>query len=154
MVPTSSLVEDDQPREMVHHDETFRRLEQMSRGRISIESLEDLTDLECAEAIGQSFASVSQEYSVLDRAQLPAYLPAGRPEEVNIFQVISQIRKLGKTKSTLPIDIPDRLRVECDVDLAEPLADIFNSCLRAGSYPVMWRREWCTRLQYQNMVET
>ena len=119
-------------------------LDQISRGRISIKSLEGLTDAECAEAIGQSFAAVSQEYSALDRAQLPAFLPAGRPEEVNIFQVIDKIRKLGKTKSTLPIDIPDKLRVECAVDLAEPLTDIFNSCLRAGSFRVMWRREWCT----------
>ena len=119
-------------------------LEQMSRGRISIESLEGLTDLECAEAIGQSFASVCQEYSALDRTQLPAFLPAGRPEEVNIFQVISKIKKLGKTKSTQPIDIPDMLQVKCAVDLAEPLTDIFNSCLRAGSFPAMWRQEWCT----------
>ena len=80
----------------------------------------------------------------MDRAQLPAFLPAGRPEEVNVFQVMANIRKLGKTKSTLPIDIPDRLRIECAVDLSEPLADILNSCLRAGTFPVMWRREWCT----------
>ena len=84
-------------------------LDQISRGRISIKSLEGLTDAECAEAIGQSFASVSQEYSALDRSQLPAFLPAGRPEEVNVFQVMEKIKKLWKTKLTLPIDIPDKL---------------------------------------------
>ena len=119
-------------------------LDQMSHGRLTISSLEGLSDKDCAEAIAQSFASVSQEYRPVDRAQLPAFLPAGRPEEVNVFQVINNIKKLGKTKSTLPIDIPDRLRIECAVDLSEPLADIFNSCLRAGTFPVMWRREWCT----------
>ena len=119
-------------------------LDQISRGRISIKSLEGLTDAECVEAIGQLFASVSQEYSALDRSQLPAFLLAGRPEEVNVFQVMERIKKLGKTKLTLPIDIPDKLRVECALDLAEPLCDIFNSCLKGGSFPVMWRREWCT----------
>ena len=96
-------------------------LDQMSRGKLEISSLERLSDKECAEAVAQSFASVSQEYSPLNRSELPSFLPAGRPEEVTVFQVINSIKKLGKTKSTLPIDIPDRLRVECAVDLAEPL---------------------------------
>ena len=88
-------------------------LDQMTKGRISIKSLDGLTDAECAEAVGQSFASVSQEYPALDRSQLPAFLPAGRPEVVNVFQVMEKIEKLGKTKSTLPIDIPDKLRIVC-----------------------------------------
>ena len=103
-----------------------------------------MSDKECAEAVAQSFASVSQEYSPVDSAQLPSFLPEGRPEEVTVFQVIDSIKKIGKTKLTLPIDIPDQLRVECAVDLAEPLTDIFNFCLRDGVFPVMWRREWCT----------
>jgi hypothetical protein len=32
---------------------------------------------------------------------------------VNVFQVMDKIKKLGKTKSTLPMDLPDKLRVEC-----------------------------------------
>ena len=117
-------------------------LDQMSRGRLEIESLEGLTDQECAEAIAQSFASVSQEYSPLDRSQLPTFLPAGQPEQVTVFQVMEKIKKLGKTKSTLPIDIPDKLRIECALDLSEPLADIFNSCLKNASFPRMWHQEW------------
>lgn len=109
-------------------------LDEMNRGEIKVKSLEGLTNKECAAAVAQSFATVSQEYDKLDREQLPAFLPAGRPEQVNVFQVLTRIRKLGKTKSTLPIDIPDRLRLECALDLAEPLTDIINSCLRDGKF--------------------
>ena len=59
-------------------------------------------------------------------------------------QEMEKIKKLGKTKFTLPIDIPDKLQIECALDLAEPLSDIFNSCLRAGTFPVKWRQAWCT----------
>jgi hypothetical protein len=119
-------------------------LDEMNRGEIKVKSLEGLTNKECAAVVAQSFATVSQEYDKLDREQLPAFLPAGRPEQVNVFQVLTRIRKLGKTKSTLPIDSPDRLRLECALDLAEPLTDIINSCLRDGKFPVAWRREWVT----------
>ena len=120
------------------------RLDQMDRGRLEIECLEGLSDEECAEAIAKNFAEVSQEYSPLDRKKLPAFLPAGRPETVNIFQVKKRIENIGKTKSTLPVDLPDSLRKECALDLAEPMCDIINTCLRTGSFPRPWRREGVT----------
>ena len=119
-------------------------LDQMNAGKIDVKSLRGLSDKEAAAAVAQSFAAVSQEYSPLDKKQLPAFLPAGRPEQVRVFQVLDRIKKLGKTKSTLPIDLPDRLRIEGALDLAEPLTDIINSCLRTGQFPVAWRREWVT----------
>ena len=53
-------------------------------------------------------------------------------------------KKMKKTKSTSPIDLPDKLRKECALKIAEPMTDIMNSCLRAGKSPVPWRREWVT----------
>ena len=41
-------------------------LDQMIWGRLTIKSLEGLSDKDCAEAIAQSFASVSQEYTPVD----------------------------------------------------------------------------------------
>ena len=116
----------------------------MSRGKLVIKELQGLTDKECAEAVATSFAAVSQEYSKLDRAQLPAFLPAGRPEEVSPFQVYERIKNIGKTKSTLPIDLPDKIRKECALDLAIPMCNIINSCLRDGKFPQQWKREWVT----------
>jgi hypothetical protein len=128
-------------------------LDQMNAGKIDVKSLRGLSDKEAAAAVAQSFAAVSQEYSPLDREQLPAFLPAGRPEQVSVFQVLERIKKLGKTKSTLPIDLPDRLRIECAIDLAEPLTDIINSCLRTGQFPVAWRREWVTPVPKPKRME-
>ena len=102
--------------------------------------------------MAQSFAAVSQEYDSLDRAKLPSFLPAGRAEEVNVFQVLHQIKKIGKTKSTLPLDLPDRLRKECALDLAEPLTNIINTCLVDGRFPKMWRREWVTPVPKAKLV--
>ena len=75
----------------------------------------------------------------MDRTKLPAFQPAGRPEEV-----YENIKSLGKTKSTLPIDLPDKLRVECALDLAEPMCNIINTCLKDGRFPSLWKREWVT----------
>ena len=63
---------------------------------------------------------------------------------MNIFQVWNKIKSVKGTKSTLPIDLPDKLRNECALDLAEPLTDIINACLKDGVFPMMWRREWVT----------
>ena len=121
-------------------------LDQKNKGGLKIESLEGLSDRQCAEAVAQSSAAVSQQYSKLDRSKLPAFLPAGRPEEVNEFQVMEKIKRIGKTKSTLPIDLPDRLRSECALDLAQPMTSIINTCLRDGKFPSVWRREWVTQV--------
>ena len=70
------------------------------------------------------------------------------------MQVFRRIKMLGKTKSTLPIDIPDKLRIECALDLAEPLTDIINTCLKDGRFPIAWRREWVTPVPKKQDVET
>ena len=69
---------------------------------------------------------------------------------MTVFQVLHKLKQINKTRSTLPIDLPDRLRQECEVDLAEPLTDIINSCLRDGVFPEARRREWVTALPKPN----
>ena len=119
-------------------------LDQSAARRLEVQSLRGLSDQECADTVAESFAAVSLEFEKLDRSRLPAFLPAGMPEQVNVFEVLNAIKTLKKTKSTLPIDIPESLRKECALDLAEPMTEIINCCLRAGRFPASWRREWVT----------
>ena len=116
----------------------------MNNGKLSIQCLEGLSDRECAQAVAQSFAAVSQQYQPVDRTRLPAFLPSEEPIQVDILEVINKIKSIKKTRSTLDIDIPDILRLECAVDIAEPLTNIINSCLREGKYPSLWRQEYVT----------
>ena len=83
--------------------------QQKVSGKLEIECLKDKSDQEGAEAVAREFARVSQEYKPIRLEELPAYLPAKAPEQVNIFQVLSKIKSVKRTKSTLPIDLPDKL---------------------------------------------
>ena len=51
---------------------------------------------------------------------------------------------MKKTKSTLLIDIPDKLRQVVALHLAAPLMKIYNQSLSLGQYPALWKHEWVT----------
>ena len=99
---------------------------------------------QCADKIAEHFARISNEYDPVDVAQLPCYLPAPLPLQVGEYEVFVRINRIEKTKSTLPIDIPDKLRQECAPHLAAPLTTSINNCLSQSVYPELWKREWVT----------
>ena len=111
---------------------------------VQVESLEGLTDQEAVEPVASSFAAVSQSYKPIDTSQLPSYLPAGRPEEVTLSHVFEKLKTVRKTRSTLPIDLPDQVRIECALDLSEPLTDIINSSIRLGQWSRLYKIESIT----------
>ena len=119
-------------------------LDQSKGDDIYVESLEGLSKEECAQNIAEYFASVSNEYLPVDHKQLPCYLPATKPLQVTEFQIYERLKKQKKTKSTLPVDIPDSLRIEFAAELAGPLTDVINSCLEKQTYPKLWKYEWVT----------
>ena len=65
--------------------------DQLNKKELEIECLQGLSDLECAEAVGQGFASVSSQFEPLDRTKLPAYLPALPPPRVEEYMVYNKI---------------------------------------------------------------
>ena len=119
-------------------------INQQNEGDLKIECLEGLDPQLQVEAVAESFAKVSNEYNPIDLQKLPAYLPAEEPPQVNVYNVLRKIQNQKKTKSTLPMDIPEKLRREGAEFLAEPLSNIYNSCLQEGKYPRVWKKEWVT----------
>ena len=101
----------------------------MNSGDLFLQSLVGLSDDECAEAVGQHFASVSAEHSPVDLLQLPSYLPALPPPQVEVCEVFHKLKKLKNTRSTLEVDIENKLRNEVAVELSVPLTNMVNSCL-------------------------
>ena len=119
-------------------------VDQMSSGNTEIESLQGLSNAECASLIAEHFAAISNQYHPVDYSKLPSYLPAQRPPKVTEHEVWLRLKRIKKTKSTLPLDIPDKLRQECALFLAKPLHTIINTSLMQSVYPEVWKLEWIT----------
>ena len=119
-------------------------IEQTNHTDLHIECLEGMNPQQQVEAVAEAFASVSCEYEPVKLSELPAYLPAEEAPKIEVYKVYQRIQEQKKTKSTLPIDIPQALRKEAAEFLAEPLTDIFNACLEQGIYPRPWKKEWVT----------
>ena len=113
-------------------------------GEISVESLRHLDNQSCARQIAQHYATISNQYSPINIHQLPCYLPAEKPPQVEEYEVYNRLQRLKKTKSTLPIDLPEKLRRSCSVELAGPITDIINTSLAQAQYPRLWQKEWVT----------
>ena len=111
---------------------------------IIVESLRHLDNGSCARQIAQHYATISTQYSPINTDLLPCYLPAEKPPQVEEFQVYHRLKRLKKTKSTLPIDLPEKLRLACSVELAGPITDIINTSLTQSQYPKLWQKEWVT----------
>jgi hypothetical protein len=104
-------------------------LDQMNGQDIAVEELEGLSNQESAEVIAEHFAKISNEYSPLNFKNLPCYLPAERPSQVEEHDVCKRLQKLKNTRSTFEIDIPNKLGKEFSPELSAPLTNIINSCL-------------------------
>ena len=109
-------------------------VDRMTKGDIQVASLSGLNNKECAEKIAEHFASVSNEYSPINSEKLPCFLPSLPPPQVTEYEVFKRLEKLKKTRSTLPVDIPEKLRQDCSPYLAYPLHIIFNDCFYLSIY--------------------
>ena len=58
--------------------------------------------------------------------------------------MFEKISKLKNTKSTLDIDLPNKLRKEFAVELTAPMTDIINTSLQQQVYPTLWKKELIT----------
>ena len=119
-------------------------VDQMNEGDIQVEILEGLSNKESAIRISENFSSISNEYSPLDICQLPSYLPAQAPPQLEEYEVYLRLQKQKKTKSTLPLDIPHSLKKEFAAEISTPLTEIINECLKQNYYPKLWKLEWVT----------
>ena len=73
-------------------------VDKMSGGDICVESLSGLTNAESAQKIAEHFSAVSNEYSPINYNQLPCYLPAQPPPQVDEYEVYLRLNRIKKTK--------------------------------------------------------
>ena len=85
-------------------------IEQTNHAYMHIECLDGMNPQAQVEAVAKAFGSVSCEYEPVNLSELPAYLPAEQAPKIEVYNVYQKTRDQKKTKTTLPIDIPEALR--------------------------------------------
>ena len=106
---------------------------------ISVPGIDQCDEKEIAEAINDRFASVSQSRPPINLEELPAFLPARPPPQIQVWEMYEALRKLNARKAAGPDGLPGRLIKEFACELSIPVTDIFNSSLREGVVPQVWK---------------
>ena len=110
-----------------------------------VDEINHMPDQMQAEIIADKFASIQNEYDAINRSDIS--VPSFSESEIPQFrpsQVWFALSRLDTNKATVQGDIPAKLVKLYAAYLAEPLTDIFNSGLRRGEYPEVYKFEICT----------
>jgi hypothetical protein len=112
---------------------------------VQVDEISHLSNKEQAEAIADSFSSISNEYEQIKKEdiQIPPFSPSDIPQYTP-QQVKKYLLSLKTNKSTAPGDIPARVIKEFSSYLCHPLSDVINSALMAGHWPRSYKRETIT----------
>ena len=119
-------------------------------GSIAIEALEDLDNREQAEVIADHYSQIANEYDPIDKDDFPNFKGPFLPPVIQPWKVHEVILSLNKKAATVPGDIPIKLLKNFSVELATPLAHIYNCCLEEGIYPDVFKFENVTPAPKKN----
>ena len=98
---------------------------------------------------------ISQEFLPLDVSTLPNDVkdkligpinPSDIPK-ITPFDVYEKIKRSKKTKSQVPGDLPKSIVQELYLELASPLASIYQSIVKKCQWPSLWKTEYGIPLQ-------
>ena len=112
---------------------------------IQIEEISHLTDKEQVEIIADVFTSIPNSYDDLktDDISVPPFtedqIPQFKPSEVWLI-----LTKLKSGKATVEGDFPVSLIKQFAAYIAEPLTDIYNTSIKLGQYPNVYKFEVST----------
>ena len=107
----------------------------------------NLTPQQSVECLADYFSEISQQYLPLDIQTLPEYVKIkleartnmGEIPQLEAFQVWNMMKSGRKTQSSVPGELPAKLRHEFGPELAEPAALIFNKIVASGQWPQHWK---------------
>ena len=113
--------------------------------KLNIDDIAHLSDQEQAEKIADVFSAIPNEYETLksENISVPPFtesdIPQFQPSKVWLL-----LCQLNTNKATVKGDFPAKLIKLFAAYLAEPLTDIFNTSIRRGEYPKLYKFEICT----------
>ena len=108
---------------------------------------QNLSAKQSAERLAEYFSAISQQYAPLNwenleervKIKLQAPVLTCSVPKIETYQVWEMMRKGKKTKSSVPGELPAKLRHEFGPELAEPATIIFNQIVITGQWPDHWK---------------
>ena len=95
---------------------------------------------ELVNSLNQFYVSVNADLPRLDGNILPAFLPAVAGSlTVQPHEVCKKLLAIKPSKAHGPDNVPCRIVKEFAYELAEPITTIFNTSLRSGIVPAVWK---------------
>ena len=109
------------------------------------EEIDSLTDQEQADELVEHFSNVRNQYDELLSCdiQMPIFDEAWIPQ-ISHLEVKKELENIKTNKSVPPGDIPPKVLKIFSEKLSKPITDIYNSSLRQGIWPTLWKREYVT----------
>ena len=112
---------------------------------IQIDQLNGYSDKDQSNIIADHYAKISNQYDPVSEDDFPEFKNKQFcPPVIEPYQVYKAILSMNKKAAAAPGDIPMRLIYEFSVELATPLAHVYNECLIQGQYPDMYKSESVT----------
>ena len=119
--------------------------DQMKNEQLNVDELNHLPDQEQAEKIAEKFASIQNLYEPLKTGDIsvPPFVDSDIPQ-FQPAQVWFVLSRINTNKATVPGDFPARLIKQFAAYLTEPVSVIFNTSMKRGEYPGIYKFEICT----------
>ena len=112
---------------------------------MNVEEISNLNNQSQAEAIADSFSSISNEYKPLETDDICIEGSCGTPlPTLEPYQVYEYLKRIKTKVSTIKDDIPAKIIKEFAVELSSPLADVINCSIHRGEYANIWKVETVT----------
>jgi hypothetical protein len=112
---------------------------------IVVEEISELTDEQQAEKIADKFAKTRQEYDKLKKEDVDIpYIANGDIPEISVNHVENVISSMNNKPGQAHEEVPPKLMKRYANELAVPLSDIINTCLKRGEWPDSWKIEFTT----------
>jgi hypothetical protein len=112
---------------------------------VIVEEINELTDKQQAEKIADKFSQTRQEYEKLKKEDVT--IPPFKASEIPVISqshVKNVIRSMNNKPGQAHEELPPKLMKRFAAELAIPLTDLINTCIKRGEWPIGWKIEITT----------
>ena len=119
--------------------------DQQKTETITVEEINHLEDDQQGEAIADSLAAISNNYTSLQTKDITFQdIPEGSYPQFTQTEIRRYIENIKTKKSTVLGDIPARILKECAEHLSIPVRDIINKSILTGNWAKIYKKEVIT----------